>query len=162
MKKTTKKAGGPKSGYSEDFVKIGNRYAALGAIDTELASNFGIAVTTLNMWKKKHPEFREAIQAGKDEFNMCRAEGALIHSSLGYTHTETKVFYDKDQGIVTYDVEKHYPPNVTALIFFLKNRDPKRWRDVHKIDLEVDTEKIQAAFKFIDVESTDITPKRIN
>ena len=29
---------------------------------------------------------------------------------------------------------KHYAPNVTAQIFYLKNRAPNRWTDVHRIE----------------------------
>jgi hypothetical protein len=31
--------------------------------------------------------------------------------------------------IITHVHEKHYPPDPTAMIFWLKNRQPERWRD---------------------------------
>jgi hypothetical protein len=31
----------------------------------------------------------------------------------------------------------HVPPDVTAQIFWLKNRDPKRWRDAWQVDAAV-------------------------
>lgn len=31
---------------------------------------------------------------------------------------------------------QHYPPNVTACIFWLKNRDPESWRDVRDYVVE--------------------------
>jgi hypothetical protein len=33
---------------------------------------------------------------------------------------------------VLVNYEEYYPPNVTACIFFLKNRMPDKWRDRHE------------------------------
>jgi hypothetical protein len=41
---------------------------------------------------------------------------------------ETKVF--RNGHVVKYTTRKHVPPNVTACIFWLKNRMPEDWRDV--------------------------------
>ena len=38
---------------------------------------------------------------------------------------------------------KEIPPNITSLIFWLKNRQPEKWNDVQKVDLKgkLETEK---------------------
>jgi hypothetical protein len=41
-----------------------------------------------------------------------------------------------DGMIVDHPVRKVYPPDITAAIFWLKNRDPRKWRDVHRLDVE--------------------------
>jgi hypothetical protein len=40
----------------------------------------------------------------------------------------------RDGKIVEHKYIEHYPPDTTAMIFFLKNRRPDRWRDVQRID----------------------------
>ena len=64
---------------------------------------------------------------------------------MGYNHKETKLFQDKDENgkvkIIEHDVIKHYPPDTAACIFFLKNRQPDRWRDRKDVDVkgQIDT-----------------------
>jgi hypothetical protein len=48
-------------------------------------------------------------------------------------------------------VRKHYPPDVTACIFWLKNRQPEKWRDVHRHEVKDITplkssDELRAAF----------------
>ena len=33
---------------------------------------------------------------------------------------------------------EHYPPDTTAAIFWLKNRQPEKWRDKKEVDANVD------------------------
>ena len=50
------------------------------------------------------------------------------------------------QGEITEtDITKHYPPDPTSMIFWLKNRRPDRWRDKQSIDIGVRLEDVLAA-----------------
>lgn len=137
--------------FKDEYIQLAVNYCRLGALDKDLAEYFDVSVQTIELWNRNNPEFKAATRKGKDEFNVKRAEGALIHAALGYSIEETKVFYDKDMGIVEHKVTKNFPPNTTALTFFLKNRDAARWKDTQTIDMDVDVDKLQKAFGFVDV-----------
>ena len=70
----------------------------------------------------------------------------MYKSALGFEYEETKVIKEKDDN--TRDktrVEKtikFIPPNVTAQIFWLKNRKPAEWRDKQDIDMKADLELV--------------------
>jgi hypothetical protein len=69
----------------------------------------------LDRWKQKYPEFRCALKAGK-EASDDRVERSLYQLAIGRNGAA---------------------PNVTACIFWLKNRRKDRWRDVQNIDAEI-------------------------
>ena len=52
----------------------------------------------------------------------------LYQRAMGFEHdsVEIKVV---DGGIVEVPVRKVYPPDATSAIFWLKNRQPDKWRD---------------------------------
>ena len=64
-------------------------------------------------------------------------ENALLKRALGYEYIEERVESGKDGNkkfIKTVQVTKHVPPDTTALIFWLKNRRPKNWRDKQQLE----------------------------
>ena len=148
--KPTKSRGRPTK-FKGEYIQLAINYCRLGALNKDLAEYFGVSEQTIELWIRTNPEFKAAATKGKDEFNVKRAEGALIHAALGYTTKETKVFYDKDLGVVEHTIDKHYPPNTTALTFFLKNRDAGRWKETQTIDMDVDVDKLKQAFGIVDV-----------
>jgi hypothetical protein len=78
----------------------------------------------------QYPEFAEAVQSGNDTFNP-RIERSLAEQAIGFEVDMYDSVKDKS-GEMKLEVtgRKYYPPNVTATIFFLKNRMPERWREV--------------------------------
>jgi hypothetical protein len=89
-------------------------------------------VRTLNHWKDAHPEFLHSLKQGK-EVADAQVEKSLYERALGYSHPEVKVFNNAGE-IITYEVTKHYPPDPTSMIFWLKNRRPEQWRDKQEHD----------------------------
>ena len=71
----------------------------------------GVSQKTINRWKLQHVEFVTALKSGKAPADE-RVVQSLYQRALGYDHNG-----------------KHYPPDVTACIFWLKNRAPEEWRD---------------------------------
>lgn len=102
-----------------------------------LATSFGVTIATLHNWKKEHPEFLDAIKEGKDLFDSDTVERSLLHRAIGYSCIEEKVFLDKGEPVIV-KTTKHYPPDTTAMIFWLKNRQPARWRDKQEIDQNIE------------------------
>ena len=103
--------------------------------------NMGIALSTLKEWIKKYPAISAALKKGK-ELADYEMENALYKKGTGYTVTLRKpiklkeVEYDNNgkkisekEKIEYAEVEEYIPPDVTAQIFWLKNRKPETWRD---------------------------------
>jgi transposase-like protein len=110
-----------------------------GATNEEIAEQFGVAPSTIYEWANAHEEFSESLKKGKEITDM-QVEKSLLQRALGYSITEKKTVIqatgdgaNKPARIEV--LEKEIPPDTTACIFWLKNRNPKLWRD--KRDMEV-------------------------
>lgn len=99
----------------------------LGATDKELADFFGVSESTLNKWKLDHKAFSESIKSGKLVADSEVAD-KLFKRATGYQHDALKIM--QYEGVpVTVSYTEHYPPDTVACIFWLKNRQPEKWRD---------------------------------
>ena len=79
------------------------KWAAQGLLLDEIARNMGIARSTLYLWRKSSEAISTAIKRGEESI-IDRVEHALIDSAI------------EDR-------------NITAMIFYLKNKRPNDWRD---------------------------------
>lgn len=121
--------------YRPIFAEQAGAFCLLGADDKKLAELFEVSESTINLWKQKHPEFSESIKKAKEGAD-CQIAAALFKRAIGYSHPDVHV--SNYQGDVTLTpIEKHYPPDTVAMIFWLKNRQPQLWRD--KIDVQQET-----------------------
>jgi transposase-like protein len=114
---------------NEEKLMLVSYWAKKGLIDTQIAENIGIVPSTLYEWKKKYPEFSEALKAGK-EVADAQVFNALHQSAIGFHYLEEAVTNTGE--VVT--VKKYSKPNVTAQIYWLKNRVPDDWRDKQEIE----------------------------
>lgn len=115
-------------------------WARDGLTDEQIAGNMGINVRTLYLWKKKNVQIFQSLKVGKEVADI-EVENALRKKALGFRETEQTVStrrtveYENGKRIrevtepVVTEVEKYYPPDTTAQIFWLKNRKPEKWRD---------------------------------
>ncbi len=127
-------AGRPKK-YREEFIEQAERICSIfGADDKKLSAFFKIAESTLNKWKTEYPEFIESIKRGKEKFDTENVEKSLLERALGYEHDEIKFFAHEGEVTDERTVIKHYPPDTTAAIFWLKNRQPDRWKDIKALE----------------------------
>lgn len=117
-------------------------WARNGLTDKEIAKKLGIAYSTFKEYKNKYPALSASLKKGKDIIDF-EVEGALIKRALGYSYVEeTSVLVeDKETGKAEMKVvktkTKHVPPDVTAQVFWLKNRKPEEWKnDPHKVKID--------------------------
>jgi len=84
----------------------------------------------VNLWKKEHPQFSESLNKGKEEPDD-QVERSLFERATGYVNKDAvKIFMPANAEEPVYaPYEEHVAPDVTAQIFWLKNRRPDRWRD---------------------------------
>lgn len=135
---------GRPSSFREEFIEQTQKLCALGAVDEEIADFFDVSPRTLNRWKTTQPEFVQALKRGKD-VSDDRVEDSLYHRALPREVEEEqaiklkKVTYGEngkrlmeEERVEIVKVRKYMPPDTTAMIFWLKNRRPNDWRDVHK------------------------------
>lgn len=125
-------AGGRPTKYKVEYVAQAKKLVQLGATDAELADFFEVTISTISLWKVKHAEFSEALKLGKEVADK-RVEEALYHRAMGYSHEETDIRV-VDGAVVMTPMIKHYPPDTTAAIFWLKNRKPDEWRDKRDVE----------------------------
>ena len=101
---------------TENGLTLLEGWARDGLVDEQIAKNCGITATTLYDWKKRFPKISEALKRGKEIVDY-EVENALLQKALS--------------------------GDTTALIYWLKNRRPGKWRD-KPIDLDSGAEKINA------------------
>lgn len=77
-------------------------WARNGATDEMIMQNLGISRTTFYEYRKKYTAFANALKNGKEVVDFA-VENALLKKALA--------------------------GDVTAMIFWLKNRKPQEWRD---------------------------------
>lgn len=87
---------------TDDGLILLEGWARDGLTDEQIANNIGIVPSTFYDWKKKYPKFSDTLKKGKEVVDF-EVENALLKSAK--------------EG------------NVTAQIFWLKNRKPDIWRE---------------------------------
>lgn len=124
----------------EDSLLKVQGWARDGLSNEQIAHNMGITFQTLYKWQDKYSELREALKKGKEVVDR-EVENALLKRAMGYEYDEVtqEPVTDKDTGItemrVTKRVTKQIAPDVTAQIFWLKNRKPDEFRDKRDVEL---------------------------
>lgn len=137
--------GGRPTKYLESFNKQAYKLCLLGATDKELADFFEVDEATINRWKTEHKGFCKSLKRGKMEADSVVAE-KLFKRATGYSHPDTDIRVI-DDCIVKTRLIKHYPPDTTAAIFWLKNRQKEEWRDKQHLEIDLDNISEQDAKK---------------
>lgn len=154
-----KKVGRP-TRYHHSLVERAYKLALLGLRNEDLAVAFGVAEGTINDWLAKHEEFREAVKRGRAEADAQVAH-SLYHRAVGYSCPEEKILVIKGEP-VKIETIKYYPPDTTAAIFWLQNRQKEFWRDVrhHRISGE-DGGPIKHEHAIVDIDLSDLTDEEL-
>ena len=118
---------GRPSKYGGIDLKQAKKLAMKGWTDLEMSSFFGIDVSTWHRWKGLYPEFCDALKEWKSEADE-NVERSLYQRAMGYSCVETKVFAYNGKVEDSKDIIKHYPPDTTACLAWLNNRQPDKWR----------------------------------
>ena len=120
---------GRPSKYKPAFAKQAQKLTELGATDQEMADFFEVEVRTLHRWKHDHEEFCHSIKMGKETADD-RVERSLYQRAVGYEQEEVKIFMPSGAENPVYaPYRAKVAPDVTAAIFWLKNRRSDEWRD---------------------------------
>ena len=93
-------------------------WSTQGLYIKDIAAKMGISVTTVYDWMNKNPKIAAAIKKGRDK-SIDMVENALFKSAIN--------------------------GNVTAMIFYLKNRAPERYKD--RVDNNINTDNMDIKLK---------------
>lgn len=110
----------------EGLLQLG-AWARDGLTNEQIAANIGISRKTLQEWCVKYSDIRDTLKRNKAIID-AQVENALLKRALGYTYTEVKTV-ESAKGTVTTTTVKEVAPDVTAGIFWLKNRQRPKWGD---------------------------------
>lgn len=147
-KKTTKK---PKRGrpveYNEKHhVPWARMLARQGMTGKEIAAEMGVNEATIYRWKNKYPEFCKSLKEGRESTDS-QVESALLRKALGGTVKETRKVVIKDEKggneskhVEMVEIEREVMPDTGAAIFWLKNRQPEKWRDKREYEPQIQDE----------------------
>lgn len=138
--------------YKEEYDEQAYKLCLLGATDAHLASFFDVAIDTVNEWKKVHPNFSASIKRGKYSadaeiasslYNRAKGMTITIQQAIKLTTKKQQInedtgkpsrAWEQNEKIEVVSLENEIPPDTVAAIFWLKNRQPKEWRDKIEID----------------------------
>lgn len=109
-------------------------WARDGLTEVQIAQKMRISLSSLSDWKNKHPEILDALKKGKEVVDI-EVENALLKRALGYDVEERVVEESDVNGRKTRATVRHVPADVTAQIFWLKNRRPEVWREKQVVEV---------------------------
>lgn len=130
---TEQNVGGRPTKYEVKFNKQAYRLALLGCTDAEMAAILDVSESTFNLWKLTYKRFSESIAKGKSEADAKVAE-ALYKRACGYSHKAVKFATFEGQITDSQEYIEHYAPDTNAASLWLRNRQPKKWRDKPEVE----------------------------
>jgi hypothetical protein len=133
VQKSSKRGRGRPASYKPEFAAAVYGYALLGGTNKRIGELLGVDERTVVRWQHDHPDFCLALKAGRDEAD-AEVSKSLFHRANGYSHKAVKIFCQAGQ-IFEREYVEHFPPDVTACIFWLKNRRPDLWRDLSRQEI---------------------------
>lgn len=131
----------------------------------------GISRSTLNEWRNKYSDISDALKKGREVTDFM-VENALFQSAIGTVRTVKKPIKLKrekqvqgkskvvEEYIEYVEEEIYVPPQVTAQIFWLKNRKASNWKD--KPDGESFNDAIQEMLKGLNQMNSIVTQPASN
>lgn len=131
MDEIKKKRGRPKGvatkKTSERVQKI-MELARLGKTTEEIAEIVDVGRRTIFDWMQRDFSFSALLKENRQLADEA-VEASLFKRATGYTYKEEAA---TKNGVT--ELMRHAPPDPTSMIFWLKNRKPKEWRDKQEID----------------------------
>lgn len=131
-KKKHPKKGGRPTKYKPEYNVQAYKCCLLGATNDDLAMFFDVNVDSIKEWMKHYPTFSAAIKEGRKSADNNVAQ-SLYRRAIGYSHKEDVIMQYQGSPVIV-PTTKKYPPDVTAAIFWLKNRQPAKWRDKQDVE----------------------------
>jgi transcriptional regulator with XRE-family HTH domain len=118
---------GPPEKWRKENLSIIQTMVSMGMTQREIAEALQVRRETIWAWQRKHPELTNALRAGA-EIADARVEASIYERAVGYEYRTEKVFQYRGEP-VRIETKAHVPADPQLAIFWLKNRQPERWKD---------------------------------
>jgi AcrR family transcriptional regulator len=128
---------GPKTKFTKKLGETFVRLAKDGKTLDQIAEVVGVSSRTLTNWMGSNEDLLLAVREARQIADEL-VEASLFAKAVGYSHPEEKVFCSEGM-ITTHETQKHYPPDTQAAMFWLRNRQPERWKEKNESDVKVET-----------------------
>jgi|SRR5690625_1767749 len=141
-------------------------WARDGLTDEQIAKNLGIAYSTFRKYRDEHSALSASLKKGKEVVDI-EVENALLKRALGYEYEEVKTLIEEVDGKKKKKVEKvikHVPADVSAGIFWLRNRKGLVWSNRDAVEakrIEAEIAKLKAETEKLKNETTGAEPPKI-
>lgn len=113
---------------SEDGLTLIRGWRRQGVPVAKIATDYiGISGRAFQKWREESPRMQESVLAAK-EVSQLSVEEALWRRATGYDYWEETHEMVEGQLVLVKKVKKHIPPDVKAIMHYLYNRLPNRWR----------------------------------
>jgi hypothetical protein len=132
---------GPAPTYKPEFCPIAYKFCLLGATNEDFAGLFEVCLSTIGDWLRKYPEFKQAVQGGRDVADADVAH-ALLQKAKGFTHEDVKILQIEGEARPV-EYNRYFPPDTQAAVFWLRNRRRKQWREVIEHEHSITDEKLR-------------------
>ena len=117
---------------SEDGLALIADWRRHGIPLTKIATDFvGVSKTGFWGWYRESEDLRKACAVSKD-ITDANVENALYKRATGYNYTEDTWELVEGELRMTRQIVKHVPPDVKAILAWLYNRQPNRWRAIQE------------------------------
>lgn len=138
--------------YQPAFAEQARKLALLGQSDAKIAEFFGVAESTLHLWKIQHIEFSECLAAGKEQADADVA-ATLYKTALGGAKiVEVREEPDGDGNIIQKRIIRELPPSVGAQKYLLACRHPDKWRESLRVENARPPEALaETAQRFVEI-----------
>lgn len=133
-KETRTEVWGKEVKWNDDRPRQAFECALLGVTDKELAHIMNVDVDTIERWKKKHPEFLEKLQEGKEVSDAKVAE-AFYKCATGFYYDEQHISVDKLGKVTVTTIRKYKPPEAWAAKQWLTVRRRAEWSDTQRLEI---------------------------
>ena len=128
--------------YRPEYAEQARKLCLLGLIDGELADFFGVDEATIHRWKHTHKDFCESISTGKMLADSDVADSLYRSAVGGHFITEERPAGGENGPATVLPLKRQVAPSVQAQSLWLRNRQPRLWRD--RIEVQADITTSQA------------------
>lgn len=106
-----------------------------GWTDTQISKFYGVQPYSFSRLKQKNPDFKKKVEDWRQAANK-KVERTLYERAMGVTVREVKIQTDSKGKETRIETIKELPPDTGAIIFYLKNRMPDRWKEKQPEELQ--------------------------
>ena len=116
--------------FEEDYCGQAYQFALMSASNAQIAEAMGVSISQVETWSRDIPQFKKALHDGRTGADAL-VVASLFKKATGFMQKVDKIVFDNGKMQVV-QIDKYFPPDSTAQIFWLRNRQEGNWQDTSK------------------------------